>query len=229
MSYEVTVKLNATAPAGYFQEQVSLKTNDPSQQNARVPLVVQGYIVPTLSVNPTILMLGEVKSGESVSKNLVVRGGKPFRIASISGPDDQFRFTPPTEAKDVQVIGVQFNAGAKPGKIAGKIDITTDLGGAAVDVDVNGQVVAGDRPAPPAGAGASPAKPESPKPESPKPESPKPESPKSEAAKPESPKPEAAKSDSARPSLDAANPGINILRSPGKLKPVEPDARPSEK
>jgi hypothetical protein len=220
--YDVSVKLNDAAPTGYFQEQVSLKTNDPDVQKSHVPLVVRGYIVPTLSVNPTVLMLGEVKSGESVSKPLVVSGikGKPFRVAGVTGPDEQFRFTPPADAKDVQVIGVQFTAGNKPGKIVGKIHITTDSG-AAVDVDVDGQVVAGDRAAPPTGpAAAGAAKPETAKPDVARPE----------AARPEVPKPDAGKTDAirpSRPSLDAANPSGNVLRSPpGPLKSVEPDARP---
>ncbi len=165
-------------------------------------------------------MLGEVKAGETVPKNLVVRGAKPFRVASITGPDDQlFRFTPPTEAKEVQVIGVQFTAGNKPGKIAGKIHITTDLG-AAVDVDVDGQVVAADRPAA-GGLGSGAVKPDVPKPDVARPEVPKPEAVKPEA-KTASPRP-------GIPSLDSAVPGGNVLRPPGKLKPIEPEERPAEK
>jgi hypothetical protein len=202
VTYDVSVKLNDAAPAGYFQEQIALKTNDPDPQKARVPLVVQGYIVPTLSVNPTILMLGEVKPGESAAKNLVVRGGKPFHIVRVAGPDDQFRFTSGPEAKELQVIGVQFTAGSKPGKIAGKIRITTDLGGATVDVDVDGQIVAAGGPVPAAGPIAGAAK--------------------GEGAKIDSPRP-------SPPGIDTANPGGNVLRSPGRLTPVEPDSRPSEK
>jgi hypothetical protein len=201
VTYDLLVTLKDNAPAGYFQEQVALKTNDQNPQNARVPLVVQGHIVPTLSVNPAMLMLGEHKAGETVSKNLVVRGakGKPFRILRVSGPDDQFRFSPAPEAKEVQVIGVQFTAGIKPGRVFGKIHVATDLGD--VDVDVDGQIVAGDSPAPPPASGGG---------------VPKVEGPKIDAKR------------SGASGFDATKPGENILRR-NRLQPVEPDVKTPEK
>ena len=200
VTYDLLVKLKETPPTGYFQDQITLKTNDQTPpRNAGVPLVVQGYIVPTLSVSPTPLMLGEHKPGETAASNLVVKGvkGKPFRILGVSWPDDQFRFTWAPGASDFQKIGVRFTAGNKPGRITGKIRITTDLDSATVDVDVDGKIVPGDSPAP----GAGPAKPE--------------------GAKTDLARPGAS-------GFDAAKPAGNVLRR-SKLKAVEPDGRSSEK
>jgi hypothetical protein len=141
-----------------------------------------------------MLMLGEHKPGETASKTLVVRGGKPFAISSVSGPDDQFRFTKASEAKEVQVIVVNFTAG-KPGRVTGKIHITTDLG--AVDVDVDGKIVPGDALAPPSVTPGG-------------------------AAKPEGAKIDPAKSGAS--GFDAAKPGENVLRR-GPLQPVDPDVK----
>lgn len=197
VTYDLAVTLKDTAQPGYLKERITLKTNDQQEENARVPLAVQGFIVPTLTANPSMLMLGVLKPGQSVSRNVVVRGDKPFRIWSVSGPDEQFRFTHATDAKPVHVLTVHFTAGAKPGKVTGKIRIATDLGGASVDVEADGQILPGDSPAsasPKADAKASPAT-------------------------TGEPRPEPTRSGSPRP--DGTRPKGNILRS-GPLKEVEP-------
>ena len=193
VTYDLAVTLKDTAPPGYLQERITLKTDDEKQENARVPLAVQGLVVPSLSANPSMLMLGVLKPGQSVSRNVVVRGDKPFRISRVSGPDTQFRFTHGTDAKPVHVVTVHFTAGNKPGRVTGKIRIATDLDGANVDVDTDGQVLPDDSP-----AGGLP---------------------KADAAKSTSDKAGEAKPDAARP--DAARRPGNVLRA-GPLKEVEP-------
>jgi hypothetical protein len=193
VTYDLAVTLKDTAPPGYLQERITLKTNDEKQENARVPLAVQGLIVPSLTANPSMLMLGVLKPGQSVSRNVVVRGDKPFRISRVSGPDEQFRFTHATEAKPVHVLTVHFTAGNKPGKVAGKVRIFTDLGGANVDVDADGRILPADSPAG---------------------DLPKADAPKTDAARPDAARPDASKPDAAR------RPG-NVLRT-GPLKEVEP-------
>ena len=120
VTYDLAVSLKGTPPPGYFKEKVILKTNDQNQQTARVPLAVEGYVAAPLTVNPAMLMLGAVKPNQSVSKVLVVSGATPFRVVRVTGPDDQFSFTPAADAKKVHVIGVHFTAGNKPGKVSGK-------------------------------------------------------------------------------------------------------------
>ncbi|MCR4413957.1 MAG: DUF1573 domain-containing protein [Thermoguttaceae bacterium] len=141
VDYELCVTLKETAPAGYFREHVVLKTNDPNRQTAQVPLTVEGHVLPSLSVSPASLIF-VVQPRQSQARNLVVRGEKPFRILSISGPDARFRFTVPTEAKAVHVVPMQFTATEATGRVSGKIRVETDVPGAgAVEINVDGQVV----------------------------------------------------------------------------------------
>jgi hypothetical protein len=73
----------------------------------------------------------------------VIRGQKPFRVLDVSGPDSQFRFTLPQAAKEVQLIGVQFQAADTPGRVSGKIRIKTDAAATdALEASVDGIVVA---------------------------------------------------------------------------------------
>jgi hypothetical protein len=152
VAYDLVVTLKEAAPAGYLKELVVLRTNDTNQQTARIPLTVEGLVVPAMSVHPAVIMFDVVRTGERVSKNLVVRGQKPFKITEVEGPDPRFHFTIPQAATQFKsadstyygaVIAVEFRAGDAPGKISGKVRIKTDLAGAApLEVSVNGQVAA---------------------------------------------------------------------------------------
>lgn len=142
VTYDVEVTLASTAPAGYFKQQLLLQTNDPNPQTARVPLMVEGQVAAPLTANPTMLLLGMVAPDQAVSRNLIVRGNRPFRILQVTGPDERFRFTPAQDVRAVHLIPVQFTAGKTPGKVSGTIRIQTDLDGASVEVAVEGQVAA---------------------------------------------------------------------------------------
>lgn len=141
--YDLGITLKEDAPTGYFKDLVVLQTDDANQQTARIPLTVEGLVVPSLSVNPSVVMFDTVRAGETVSKNIVLSGQKPFRIVEVKGPDTRFHFTTPKTAKPYQVILVEFQAGDSPGKISGKIRIQTDLPGAPpMEVSVDGLVAA---------------------------------------------------------------------------------------
>jgi len=152
VTYDLVVTLKDDSPPGYLKEFVVLRTNDPNQQTARIPLTVEGLVVPSLSVHPAVLLFDVVRPGETISKNLVVRGQKPFRILEVEGPDPRFRFTIPKTASQYRsgdstyygaVIAVEFHAGDAPGKVSGKVRIQTDVAGAApLEVSVSGQVAA---------------------------------------------------------------------------------------
>jgi hypothetical protein len=72
--------------------------------------------------------LGTVTPGETVTRSLVVRGTKPFRVLRVACGDDCFQFEPSDEAKPLHVIPVRFTASEAGGKVSAKILIETDLG-----------------------------------------------------------------------------------------------------
>ena len=143
VNYDLWVTLQGSPPPGYIKDQVVIRTNDANPQNSRVPITVEGLVLSSLSVSPTVLMMEPVEPGKTVTKNLVVHGQRPFRILSVTGPDSQFHFTYPQVAKDCHIIAVQFQATDKPGSTSGKIRITTDIpGAAAVEASVGVTVLA---------------------------------------------------------------------------------------
>ena len=129
VNYQMLVRLKPTAPAGYIHDQLTIVTDDQSMQT--VPLPVHGRVVPALSVSPASLLIGVVAPGAKISKQLVVRGNKPFRIKSIRCSDPSFQFVRPEESKAIHLIPVTFTAGQEVGTFVQTIEIETDLGAGA--------------------------------------------------------------------------------------------------
>lgn len=126
VDYQLRVKLKESAPAGFFTDEMVLVTNDGRLQ--QVPIKVEGNITPAVSVSPASLFLGVVSTGETVTKQLVVRGKQPFKIMDVKCADTSFHFEAGEEAKALHVIPVTFTANAASGKVAETIEIVTDLG-----------------------------------------------------------------------------------------------------
>ncbi|MCE5266828.1 MAG: DUF1573 domain-containing protein [Planctomycetaceae bacterium] len=127
VSYALQVHVDKNAPAGYLNDHLMLVTNDGS---AQIPVLVEGRVVAGITVSPASLFMGVVEPGQKVTKQLVVKGKKPFRILSISCDDKSFKFDTSKEnaAKALHMIPVTFSAGADAGKVVKTIRIKTDQG-----------------------------------------------------------------------------------------------------
>lgn len=127
--YDLKVRLSPKAPPGYISDHALLTTNDPRM--GRIPVQVEGQVRPNVVISPADLFLGVVHSGQKVTKPLVVRADKPFRIKAITGDKASFEIPEPAgEAKLVHVVPVTFVAGSEIGKVVKTIHIDTDIGNA---------------------------------------------------------------------------------------------------
>lgn len=129
VDYKLLVRAKGSMPAGFFNDQLVLVTNDHRAKN--VPLRVEGNVVASLSVNPKALSLGVLQPGQQIKKTLVVRGKRPFKITKVACEDGCFEFSPSTESKPMHLIPVVFTA-PEPGQISQNIRIETDNGTSAV-------------------------------------------------------------------------------------------------
>jgi hypothetical protein len=127
VAYNLLVRLKDSARAGYFNEQLVLVTND--EDNPRIPIYVAGRVTPAIFAAPDPLRLGDVIHGEKVTKKLMVRGKKPFKILSIQCADEEaFQFTTDDQSSARHIVDVVFNAKRDLGSIKESIHIATDLG-----------------------------------------------------------------------------------------------------
>jgi hypothetical protein len=130
VSYDMLVRLMKDAPPGYIKDQLILVTND--DRGTEMPVDIEGRVISAFTVSPASLFMGVVQPGQRVTKQLVVRGKKPFRITSVQCKDKSFSIEPPSESKSVHLVPVIYTAGDKPGKITQQISIHTDQGEEAV-------------------------------------------------------------------------------------------------
>jgi hypothetical protein len=128
VSYALKVRVDQTTPAGYLNDHLMLATNDPSA--GQIPVLVEGQVMPGITVNPTALFMGVVQPGQKVTKQLVVKSKKPFRILGISCEDKSFQFdtSKASAAKELHLVPVTFTAGTDAGKVVKTIKIATDQG-----------------------------------------------------------------------------------------------------
>ncbi|HUT11845.1 MAG TPA: DUF1573 domain-containing protein [Thermoguttaceae bacterium] len=127
VAYELRVRLDESSPTGYLRDHLMLVTND--ELARQIPVMVEGRVVSAVTVSPASLFLGTVQPGQKVTKRIVVRGKKPFRITSIEADCDCFEFGTPAEdaVASLHLVAVTFIAGENDGKIAKTIRIKTDL------------------------------------------------------------------------------------------------------
>ncbi len=126
----IKVRLTGKAPAGSLHEYLTLMTNDP--QIRELPLMVEGNVEALVSVTPTLLFLGVVKPGQTVTRQLVVRGRRPFSILGTECSDCpagslECQLPIGSESRTVHVIIVKFTAGQQEGKVHVRLNVRSDL------------------------------------------------------------------------------------------------------
>jgi len=128
VAYRLKVRLDEKTPDGPLQESLTLTTSDGNQ--TKIPVMVEGQLLPTISVAPKNLFLGTVAPGEETTKQIVVRGETPFQIVAASADCDGFTFTVPEkpEAKQLHLVPIKFKAAGDDRAIKAVIRIQTDQG-----------------------------------------------------------------------------------------------------
>lgn len=139
VGYEMTIELKPGSPEGYFQDSLTVVTND--QANPRVTLPIQGNIASTSLVNlsPSLVSFGVVQSGEAATERLIVRSKEPFTIKSVKSSSPLVTFGDvSSEAKTLHLVPVKLGATAA-GDMKGTITVETSLGTATCDVSASVQ------------------------------------------------------------------------------------------
>lgn len=114
--YSLEVKLNDAAKAGRMRDVITLVTND--QSNPYVPLMIEGTIVPDLTVSQDVYYVQPLSAGQTAQIRVVVRGRRPFRIEDVDCETmgDCFKATITDSERTVHLVPIEFSAPNKPGK-----------------------------------------------------------------------------------------------------------------
>ncbi len=142
--YKVSVSLKAEAEAGVLQDQIILRTNDTAIPNLTIPVV--GVVQAPLSVvQGSLIKLDSIAVGQKMSRNITLRGNKPFQIIKVDGEGDGLTVDVlPSAPSAVQAVRVNF-APSQPGELRRKLTILTDQKETAI-VAIEGTAEAAPQP-----------------------------------------------------------------------------------
>jgi hypothetical protein len=127
VSYDLKVSLDSKTPVGLVNDYLMLQIND---NRTQIPVLVEGRVNAGVTVSPAALFMGVVQPGQKVTKQLVVKSKKPFKIIGIDCDDKSFEFKIPADqtAKTLHLVPVTFVAGSDMGRVVKTIKIETDQG-----------------------------------------------------------------------------------------------------
>lgn len=124
IDYLLSVKVREDAPTGFFQDEITILTNDRGMP--RVPLRVSGQVESALSISPQAIALGRLKPGQSVQIRLVLKGREPFTIKSIQCQGWGVDCDPTPVARTTHLVNARFTPQDVSGTQKLPVVITTD-------------------------------------------------------------------------------------------------------
>jgi hypothetical protein len=140
--YLLTVSLKPNVAPGPITEQITLRTNDPT--NPLIQVAVTGMVAAPLEVAPARVKIDSISVGQTAAQRVLIRAAKPFKVLSVDGAGAGVAVELPSTAGTplpVQVVTVKFDP-AKPGLVSRDLTFKTDLdGGAAVTIPVEAEGV----------------------------------------------------------------------------------------
>ena len=110
---------------GKWYTDVWVKTNIPAMAQVRMPLTVE--VESPLTVSPSVVSMGRIKTNEQTARRIIIRGAQPFRIKQVKGVDASAEVEFNNKlAREVHVLTVKIKPGMS-GKLDRVLRVITDL------------------------------------------------------------------------------------------------------
>ncbi|MGC8641403.1 MAG: DUF1573 domain-containing protein [Isosphaeraceae bacterium] len=126
INYSLTANLQPGIPNGYFRDEITLVTNDP--QSPSIPVAVVANVTGAVSVTPSIINFGAVRSGQSVAKTVFVRSERPFSITKLRASSGEIQANGTTKGPlPLHTLTLTFKAPARTGPSHATLTVETDI------------------------------------------------------------------------------------------------------
>ncbi len=132
--YRIHATVKADAATGPFKQDILLKTNDPVTPNLH--FFISGSIVASLVASPNPVTF-EGKAGETMTKKILVKGSRPFRILRIDGIGDGVSVETPATSETTHILSASI-ASPQAGEFRRTLTVRTDAGNEAVNIQLVG-------------------------------------------------------------------------------------------
>lgn len=133
ITYQLLVTLHKGSSVGYIHDVLHFVTNEKQlgangkQESSYISLPVRAEVSAPLFAKPSPFNIGVLKQGESVRKNLVLRGSIPFKILGVESGDSRFGITYSEDESSLHVMPITFTAsGGTSGAISNRLKIRTN-------------------------------------------------------------------------------------------------------
>jgi hypothetical protein len=124
VGYRVSAAIKADAAPGSFKHELFFRTNDSA--SPLLPILVEGTIQGGLSAVPETVDMGKLKIGESITKLVLVRATKEFRILGVDGAGNGVSAEIRQAPSKVQLVKVKYQP-TQAGDLHRQLKIKTDL------------------------------------------------------------------------------------------------------
>ncbi len=126
ITFSLSATLEPSIPNGYFRDEITLLTND--QASPTIPISVVANVVGARAGTPSIINFGGVRSGQSISKTVLVRSAQPFTITRLSPSQEQLQpAETETGPRTVHQVKLTYKAPDQPGPQHAVLIIETDI------------------------------------------------------------------------------------------------------
>ncbi len=129
INWLITATLQPAVTTGSFKDELTLITNDTPALS--IPISVAANIQTAISVTPSIINLGRVRPGQTLSKsNLHVRSSAPFALTKVTATRSELTLAEPKPGSIADhLVNLTFKAPETPGPYHAIVKIETDLKG----------------------------------------------------------------------------------------------------
>jgi hypothetical protein len=122
----LTATLSPTVATGFFRDEITLFSNDPTVPT--IPISVSAQIQSAVTVSPSVLNLGRVRPGQVITKMVLVRSSTPFKLTELKPSNEELSATSDRDdSRPSHTVTLTFKAPARSGPYHGVCEIATDL------------------------------------------------------------------------------------------------------
>ncbi len=127
VQFQIKATLNPSIPTGYFKDEITLATNDPSSPT--IPISVVANVQAAVVVTPGNLVFGRVKAGSIVTKEVLVKStSQTFKIlGTTSAKGDVTASKPSDKEGQLHRMTITLKAPLEPGPYNAEMEVSTSL------------------------------------------------------------------------------------------------------
>ena len=121
VDYELTLLLSGQQGLGTFYDQLTILTND--RTNQQMTVNVEGNVHPVVEVSP--VRLGVVTRGTEIKKRLILHGSRPFGITAVKVGDQRIKVDSSEGSKTLHILNYTLDTSVA-GQLNSEVTIETD-------------------------------------------------------------------------------------------------------